>query len=148
MQTCTKCNLEKDDDQFSFRYKDKDIRWRVCKQCKRIIDNEYYLKSESRRSKLRTTVDIKRQENKNWFREFKSTCKCAKCGINTSCMLDFHHLDPKCKDINVSRFLDSSYSLQRIKDEIAKCIVLCSNHHREFHYLNNNEELSIENYLS
>jgi hypothetical protein len=57
--------------------------------------------------------------------------KCEKCGYN-KCIeaLEFHHKDPTQKDFNVSAH---SYSSKRMKDEADKCLLLCSNCHREEH---------------
>ena len=57
--------------------------------------------------------------------------KCERCGYN-KCIeaLEFHHLDPTKKDFNVSAH---SYSSKRMKDEADKCLLLCSNCHREEH---------------
>lgn len=45
--------------------------------------------------------------------------------------LDFHHLNPSEKDLEVS--LLTRYSTKRVKDEIRKCVVLCANCHRKLH---------------
>jgi len=55
------------------------------------------------------------------------------CGYN-KCekAFDFHHLNPEDKDFNLSKDGHTrSWSL--IKDEIKKCILVCSNCHREIH---------------
>lgn len=43
--------------------------------------------------------------------------------------LEFHHLDPTKKDFIISR----CFSLKKAKLELDKCILLCSNCHREVH---------------
>lgn len=59
--------------------------------------------------------------------------KCEICGYNKCIVaLDFHHLDPKEKDFNVSSYSVMSYD--KLKDEVDKCILVCSNCHREIHY--------------
>lgn len=45
--------------------------------------------------------------------------------------LDFHHLDPTEKDKNVGDLM--SFSTQKLKEEIRKCVVLCANCHRMVH---------------
>lgn len=57
--------------------------------------------------------------------------KCCRCGYDRCVRaLDFHHVDPSKKDFAVSRV---SKSWAVIKAELDKCILLCSNCHREFH---------------
>ena len=59
--------------------------------------------------------------------------KCECCGYN-NCIeaLDFHHLNPKEKDFSIS---DRNIKLDwdSIKKELDKCILICSNCHREIH---------------
>tara|TARA_X000001388_G_scaffold76989_1_gene75961 strand:+ start:927 stop:1439 length:513 start_codon:yes stop_codon:yes gene_type:complete len=43
--------------------------------------------------------------------------------------LDFHHLNTKTKSSNVSELV-KTMNWNKIKLEINKCVVLCSNHHR------------------
>jgi hypothetical protein len=44
--------------------------------------------------------------------------------------------------------ISNNYSLDTVREEIKKCIVLCANCHHEFHFLNNNNfEYTIEDYL-
>jgi len=59
---------------------------------------------------------------------------CCKCGYNKSISaLDFHHKDPKSKVISISNGVRQSWSLDALKKEAAKCILLCSNCHHEVH---------------
>jgi hypothetical protein len=59
--------------------------------------------------------------------------KCQICGYNR-CLeaLEFHHLENEKKDFGIS---DKGYTRNwsRIKGEIDKCLLLCSNCHREIH---------------
>lgn len=56
---------------------------------------------------------------------------CQFCGYN-KCQeaLDFHHLDSKKKDFNIS---GGTKSFERLKPEIDKCVLVCANCHREIH---------------
>jgi len=58
--------------------------------------------------------------------------KCTLCDYQRCiAALEFHHLDPSQKDPNLSRI--NSRTLEKIKDEINKCILVCANCHREIH---------------
>ena len=71
---------------------------------------------------------------------------CKKCGENKFYILDFHHKNPNEKDFDVCDGVTLS-SIEKIKTEIEKCVVLCSNCHREFHYLERTKNITIEQYL-
>ena len=86
-------------------------------------------KQESRRKSL-YVINFK-QRKKIELVKYKGG-ECEKCGYN-KCVaaLEFHHLDPTKKEFEIS---GNSYSLKRLKEEADKCILICSNCHREEHY--------------
>lgn len=57
--------------------------------------------------------------------------RCIRCGYNT-CLkaLEFHHIDPKQKDFTIS---NDHFKLQDAVEESKKCILICSNCHKELH---------------
>jgi len=57
--------------------------------------------------------------------------KCQICGYD-KCQkaLEFHHLDPNEKEIELSK---SICSWEKTKEELKKCICVCANCHREIH---------------
>lgn len=58
--------------------------------------------------------------------------KCSKCNYDESlAALEFHHKDPNTKEFNIS--INSNKSWNIIKNELDKCIILCSNCHRIKH---------------
>ena len=70
-----------------------------------------------------------------WIKDYKLGVKCTRCGYNTcSSALHFHHVDPSKKTkLSNRKSYRREWSLDRIKQEIAKCIVLCANCHAEEH---------------
>jgi len=57
--------------------------------------------------------------------------ECGICGYNKcSECLEFHHLDPLEKEFSSGSYV----SWDRVVVEIRKCVMLCSNCHREVHY--------------
>lgn len=93
-------------------------------------------------------VKLKYYERKDKINQIKIDCGgCKKCGESRYYVLDFHHIDPSVKDETVSRMASQRNKIEDIQKEIEKCIVLCSNCHREFHYLEEKEGLTIEDYL-
>ena len=88
--------------------------------------------------------EIKQKE----VQDLKSQFKCAKCGDNRGYVLDFHHIDPSIKEEGVARMISNNYKLDKVYDEIKKCICLCANCHREFHYLEKEKQITLEEYLA
>ena len=58
---------------------------------------------------------------------------CARCGFADYRALEFHHHQGE-KDFNVADMIRSGLSTNKIKLEIEKCVVLCSNCHQIEHY--------------
>ncbi len=68
---------------------------------------------------------------KREFVDFKGGC-CSACGYNKSLnALEFHHLVPEDKEFNWTKM--RLRSRKSILEELDKCILLCSNCHRELH---------------
>lgn len=76
----------------------------------------------------------KRKKNlRKWYKQYKSTLECEKCGEDNPVCLDFHHLGEKIS--NVSELVRNRTSSKiQIKKEIEKCKVLCANCHRKEHF--------------
>lgn len=57
--------------------------------------------------------------------------KCIRCGYD-KCIkaLEFHHLDPSKKDFTIS---NDHFKLLDAVNESKKCILICSNCHKELH---------------
>lgn len=76
-------------------------------------------------------VTIKRRVIKKALIEYKGS-KCERCGYN-KCIraLEFHHINPNEKDFGISKCITKSMST--LKQEVDKCILVCSNCHAEIH---------------
>lgn len=58
---------------------------------------------------------------------------CQMCGYERcSAALDIHHRDPKLKAFGISED-GITRSWKRVQAELAKCILICANCHREVH---------------
>lgn len=73
-----------------------------------------------------------RQKIKELAVEYKGG-KCKKCGYN-KCIwsLEFHHVNSLEKEFSLSKY--QSFRWDKVKKELDKCILVCSNCHRELHY--------------
>lgn len=60
---------------------------------------------------------------------------CQTCGYN-KCLaaLEIHHINPNEKDFSFNKVRANNTSWEKITKELRKCILLCSNCHREVHY--------------
>jgi len=92
---------------------------------------EWYHKNKVHAKK---EIARRREELKAWMREFKAGLSCKKCGENHPAALQFHHLNPGEKDMNISETIHNGWSKKKIQKEMAKCIVLCANCHAKIHY--------------
>tara|TARA_Y100000022_G_scaffold124448_2_gene107779 strand:+ start:6311 stop:6541 length:231 start_codon:yes stop_codon:yes gene_type:complete len=58
---------------------------------------------------------------------------CSKCGYdNYIGALEFHHLDPTQKDFTIAKVKLTTFG-EKVEKELDKCVLLCSNCHREQH---------------
>ena len=113
-KTCPKCKIEKNSDEFYVRRNGNDFS-AYCKQCNR--------KEALDRIRLLKQKCI----------EYKNG-KCENCGYNNYIgALEFHHINPDEKDFAISN-LNITLFNDKIKKELDKCKLLCSNCHREEHH--------------
>lgn len=130
------------------------IEEKQCSKCKKLLPlTEFYSRGNGKyRSECKEChknyVKDKYQERKQKVNEIKSQCECQKCGETRTYVLDFHHIDPSIKDMSIARMTSNNNHMDKIEEEIAKCIVLCANCHREFHFLQEKDGITIEDYLS
>ena len=68
------------------------------------------------------------------FAEYKATKCCTKCGESHPATLDFHHVEYRPSNKKVHKLVQDGHWWKRIEEEIAKCVVLCSNCHRILHH--------------
>ena len=115
MRICTDCNLNLPDEDFDYRGGGRKGLQATCKACsrKRLQDH--------------------RKENREFVDAYKLQHGCSICGYNKlPFALHFDHTNPSTKaNKGNSRALEMSWSLDRIKEEIAKCTILCANCHAE-----------------
>ena len=92
---------------------------------------QYYRANEEQRQSIRESAKRNRQRNKKWFEEIKSDSECEKCGEDRNAALDFHHTEDK-KD-TLSKMVMNMYSIEKLEEELEKCVPLCANCHRVLH---------------
>ncbi len=132
MKKCTYCKLEKPKTEFSKNATRKDGIQNICKECSKRRLIEAHKKSYSNRKhiiKENRKEEIER--NKQIVAEHKLG-GCKFCSEKDPVTLDFHHVNPKEKDLSISVIIHR-YTTNKLVKEIEKCIVLCSNCHRKLH---------------
>ena len=68
----------------------------------------------------------------NFINSLKTSC--AKCGESRFYVIDFHHINPADKLFTISDGSKTHTSTEDVVNEIKKCVCLCKNCHKEFHY--------------
>jgi hypothetical protein len=110
----------------------KDGRARLCLAC----DRQNRQKTAARNRLQHPDRDRKWRQDRNAVkREFLLSLKiaCSRCGEDHPACLDFHHRDPATKDMNIAQVM-GNISLKRLREEVQKCDVICSNCHRKLHW--------------
>lgn len=88
-------------------------------------DNTYVCENCYRKQNV---VNI--SKNKEWLWEHKASVGCVLCHESDPRCLDYHHLYPKKKKFSIGS-ITSSIPNQAIIIEMKKCVVICSNCHRQ-----------------
>jgi len=83
---------------------------------------------------VRKNAKKRRISWRKWIDDYKMERGCQVCGFREHpSALDLHHRDSATKEAEVAMMVKSCWSMERIKAEVSKCDVLCSNHHRIHH---------------
>ncbi len=128
MKICNKCGEERLEINFAFKNKVKGVRSTVCSECQKEYKKKHYYNNKEEHYKRNKKTE---QKIKDYIDTIKKS-GCSKCSEIDSVCMDFHHIDPTLKDRNVSEMYKYG-SLNKVKLEIKKCILLCANCHRKEH---------------
>lgn len=111
----------------------------VIKYCDEVFRSEKLTNDELKLNASKSVIEW-RKRKKIELVEYKGG-SCIKCGYN-KCIsaLEFHHIDPNGKDFSIG---GKSWSFERLKKEVDKCILVCSNCHREIHEEIENEKIGL-----
>ena len=111
IKRCSKCGIEKDEEQFPMNGK---RRHSWCKECHREIVNKKY------------------KENRDYANSLKSQCSICGYDRNTAA-LEWHHPDDN-KEYNINTLTRRALSNKdKLLKELEKCVLVCANCHREIH---------------
>lgn len=145
MKQCSKCKAWKSETEFNKEKKGKDGLSAVCKECRHnhylAHANEIKQKSklyyETHKPKALKYAKDARIKNKVVRLDFMNNIKtdCVKCGENRKYIIEFHHIKPSDKKLNIGNY---KAVCDALLTEISKCVCLCRNCHSEFHYFYGN----------
>lgn len=130
MKTCTKCKDEKDLSEFNKRSSAPDGLAHQCKACNSKNLKKHY---QENKTYYRDKADKHKEKLRQYVDEYKGNKGCFMCGESRHWVLDFHHTDNN-KEYNISDLMLKIQSPKKLKAEIEKCEVVCSNCHRDLHY--------------
>ena len=128
MKTCSDCKIEKEINNENFSFDKSRDRWfSICKSCAAIRTEKYRQnnKDKWRKNNKLHTIKVKKVIN-----EWKSK-GCSRCDEKRYCVIDAHHVDESTKDFAIGT---TTRGIEITKQELEKCIPLCSNCHRDLHY--------------
>lgn len=130
---CTKCFKEKSFSDFHKRSSSKDSLQSLCKECSiKLNKYRYKKKTKEEKQKVVNSSKRKREELVTIVNNFKKLNRCCFCDEKHVCCLDYHHLDPNNKEFEIG-YLARAKSVNKIIDEIKKCVIVCANCHRKLH---------------
>ncbi len=139
MKKCIDCKIPKKINEYS-EDKKRNRHLSVCKKCMALRTKIYRQKNQDKWKKQSKNHSLRRKEMiDNWKLQ-----GCSKCKDKRHYIIDAHHKDPNKKDFSIG---ESANGINKTKKELEKCIPLCSNCHREFHYLERLNNINIEDYL-
>ena len=98
------------------------------RQKQKVAQQKHYVENKE---KYAEAVKKKRRINREYIANVKANSKCLKCDENHPACLDFHHRENK--EIGITKAA-LNWGLERLKVELAKCDILCSNCHRKHHF--------------
>jgi hypothetical protein len=146
LRYCYSCHQKKNISEYTKRSDSHDGLDFYCRECKSDKNSKYYyqqtdewknrhkkkLKRKSKHSNKSNKIYILlRKDRFHQFLDLFRSKGCCICGEKSKCCLDFHHLDPKTKKNDISDM--SNRNIDKVIEEIKKCVCVCKNCHRKIH---------------
>ena len=129
MKRCCACKSEQPIENFNRNKCRKDGLQSRCRPCDQHRAREKYRGSSIEQEKTKLRSKTLSDSNNEFVYALLLVSKCVTCGENDPATLDFDHLVPEDKHLNVSRM--KKHSRKTLEAEIAKCQIICANCHRK-----------------
>ena len=113
---CSCCQVKKEQSCFAFKNKKLGKLQSKCKDCQSKYHKQHYESNkEVYCERARNNNPKYKKRNQNFINKYKQRKGCKFCKEKTPVCLDFHHIDPKIKDWNISVMSRSASSIQTIQ---------------------------------
>ncbi len=129
-KVCSRCKILLTETEFNWKYKDK-RRSSYCKSCSRLYCRSHYKNNRLyylEKAKLRNR--IVKNSHIEFIAHYLQSHPCVDCGESDILVLEFDHRERDNKISEVGLIMKKRNSLEKLKEEIAKCDVRCANCHR------------------
>lgn len=131
LKRCSCCKIFKP---FSDYHKDSSNKYGLaynCKTCANLKSQTWHSQRENLDKRNQRVQERVRDRKRRYIHQMGDCC--ADCGQSfPDVCYDFHHLDDSTKEFHPANGLKLSPA--RLKKELEKCILLCSNCHRIRHH--------------
>jgi len=130
-KVCIKCKAEKLISEYQFKDKKNGLIRAQCKDCIREYRQEYYSNNKKGAVEYAKLSSKKtKYRNQQFVWDYLLEHPCVDCFESNPVVLDFDHRNSSEKVFDINRAVASGWSLKKLKSEIDKCDVRCSNCHR------------------
>lgn len=130
LKVCVTCKISKNINEFNNRKRSIDGKQTVCRECNKKRSREYYSDNKAHHKNIVYNRKIDHiHSSKQFIYEYLKVHGCVDCFEKDPIVLDFDHVRDK-KYRGISQMVHRGNSLEKIKEEIAKCEVRCANCHR------------------
>jgi hypothetical protein len=163
LKKCIKCGKRKPVTDFLLKDPENGWREKKCRDCKRASieswrkksgERDYILRRERKLAKeiskeivrrradpavIRDKARQSRLDRYEAYNKYKDK-PCEDCGRRfPPCVMDFHHVKgPKLGTV-AYMWMSRKYSMHLLEEEMAKCVLICSNCHRIRHHTSDTE---------
>lgn len=135
---CPGCMQTLDESEFNWKIKNIKLQ-SYCKKCSRLYIKSHYDKNRQYYIvKAHKRNDVLQKRARDFLGPYLLSHPCVDCGETNILVLEFDHKNRKEKTDTIGRIIQSGASLDKIKNEVAKCDVRCSNCHRKKTEIENN----------
>ena len=111
MKKCATCKIEKDEEEFNWRYKALGMRHPTCRECMHEF-NKTYFEGDAKEKHLQQVQERKhaaREVAREYVWNYLSNHPCTQCGEPNPVVLEFHH--EHGKEYPVSAMVNGGYPI-------------------------------------